>query len=523
MLSPRGAFCKGVRMKIERRKNAKRNIVYGFSLRMFQTLVPFALRTVLINTLGMQFVGLDTLFVSILHVLNLVELGVGNAMVYCMYEPIAYDNTTKLNAILNLYKKYYRIIGLVVLLLGIAIIPFLPDLIKDEIPEGINLYVLYLINLIATVLSYWMFAYKTSVLLAHQRTDVYSRIQFFSFAVRYAIQLASLILFRSFYAYMMAVLVSQALTNCITAIVTQKRYPQYIPQGRLEKSDVSNINSHIKDLFTAKLGGTVTNSADTVVISAFLGLTTLAVYNNYYYVLTALFGFLTIIFHACLAGIGNSLVVESSEKNYRDFEKFSLMLTWIIGFCTACLYCLLQPFMKIWVHKENMLDNSFVPLFCVYFYVYELALIWATYKDAGGIWHKDRFRPLCVTIVNLGLNVLTVRYWGLYGVLLSTIVSYTFVGMPWMLQNVFSTLFKRPVYGYLFHVAKGMIATFLGCFASGLICTKIPIGGLGGLVLRLAIPTVVANMVFLVFFWRSKEFSEIVHALRKKLGIAGKK
>ena len=109
-------------MKIERKKNAKRNIVSGFSLRLFQTLFPFVLRTVMINTLGMKYVGLDSLFVSILHVLNLVELGVGNAMVYCMYEPIAYDDGNKINAILNLYKKYYRIIGVVVLVLGVAVI-----------------------------------------------------------------------------------------------------------------------------------------------------------------------------------------------------------------------------------------------------------------------------------------------------------------------------------------------------------------------------------------------------------------
>lgn len=444
-------------------------------------------------------------------------------MVYCMYEPIAHDNAPKINAILNLYRKYYRVIGLIVLVVGLVLIPFLPNLISGEVPDGVNLYILFIINLAATVLSYWLFAYKTSVLLAHQRTDVYSRIQFISFACRYLLQLVALLVFRDIYIYMMAVLASQALTNCITAFVTRRRYPQYAPEGELDKSDISSINHHIRDLFTAKLGGTVTNSADTVVISAFLGLATLGVYNNYYYILSALFGFLTIIFHACLAGIGNSLVVESSEKNYHDFEKFSLMLTWIIGFCTACLYCLLQPFMKIWVHAENMLDNSFVPLFCLYFYVYEIALIWATYKDAGGIWHKDRFRPLCVTIVNLGLNLVAVRYWGLYGVLISTIVSYAFVGMPWMLQNIFTTLFKRSIFGYLFHMIKGMTATFLGCFVSAQLCKLIFSEGVEGLVIRLVIPTVVSNGIFLAVFFRSREFHDLVENYLRKFGAKGKR
>lgn len=104
------------------------------------------------------------------------------------------------------------------------------------------------------------------------------------------------------------------------------------------------------------------------------------------------------------------MVVEDTEKNFRDFKTFSFVLSWIIGFCTVALYCLFQPFMEFWVHAGNMLDDSFIPLFCLYFYVYELALVWATYKDAGGIWHDDRFRPLCVTIVNLGLNLLTIKF-----------------------------------------------------------------------------------------------------------------
>lgn len=510
-------------MKIERRKNASRNIITGFLLNLFRTLVPFALRSAMIDKLGMDYVGLDSLFVSILHVLNLAELGVGSAMVYSMYKPIADDDSDKLCALLNLYKKYYNLIGFFVLGAGLVIIPILPKLIEGSVPQNLNLYVLYIINLLSTVASYWLFAYRSSLLMAHQRNDVYNKIQVAVFSVRYCIQLVAVICFRSFYIYAMTVLFTQLLTNVAAYIVTNKMYPYYKPEGKLTIEERRDVNRHIKDLFTAKLGSTVTNSADAVVISAFLGLTVLGKYNNYYYILSALFGFMTIIFQSCLAGIGNSLVVETPEKNFKDFQKFSMLLTWIIGFCTACLYCLLQPFMKIWetwLHTETMLNNSYVALFCLYFFVYELALVWATYKDAGGIWHNDRFRPLCVTIVNLGLNLLTVRYFGLYGVILSTVVSYVFVGMPWILYNIFTSLFRvRPV-KYLCKLFWQIAVTILACLASGFVCNYVEYEGITGLLFRGVVVTIVSNFVFCIFFYRMKEFGEaksIVTSVLKRL------
>ena len=497
-------------MKIERSKNASRNILTGIILRIFQTIVPFLLRPAMIYKLGMEYAGLDSLFVSILHVLNLAELGVGSAMVYSMYKPIAVDDKTKLNALLNLYKKYYRVIGAVVLTIGLLLIPFLPKLISGEVPNNINIYALYIINLFATVLSYWLFAYKNSLLMAHQRTDVSNKINLVSFFVRYCLQFIALLQFNSIYLYFMGMLISQLITNVSVNFITNRMFPNFTPSGNLEKDEKDDINKHIRDLFTAKLGGTITNSADTIIISAFLGLTLLAKYNNYYYILSALFGFLAIIFQSCLAGIGNSLIVESPEKNYKDFEKFTMLLTWIIGYCTACIYCLIQPFMKIWVHEVNMLDNSFPILFSLYFYVYELALVWSTYKDAGGIWHKDRFRPMCVTIVNLGLNLLTVKIFGLYGVILSTVISYLVVGMPWMLHNIFNTLFHRSAFGYIIKCILGIVGTVIACAISSAFCAMINIEGVIGFIIKGIIVTIVSNVLFLLLYFRTEEFKSIV-------------
>lgn len=162
-------------MRIERTKNSLRNFAFGVLLKIYQTFVPFAMRTLMIYFMGVQYLGLNGLFTSILQVLNLAELGVGSAMVYSMYKPIAEDNETKICALMGLYKKYYTMIGFVIALGGSILTPFIPYLIKSDMPADLNVYILYLLNLAATVLSYWMFAYKNALFQAHQRLDVTSK------------------------------------------------------------------------------------------------------------------------------------------------------------------------------------------------------------------------------------------------------------------------------------------------------------------------------------------------------------
>lgn len=510
-------------MKIHRTKNAVNNIAVGLVLKIYEMLGLFIVRTVLIHVLGMEYMGLSSLFTSVLQVLNLVELGVGNAMVYSMYKPIANDDHKTICALMKLYKTYYRIIGLVVLILGLCLLPFINRLISGETPADVNIYILYLINLFATVFSYWIFAYKNCLLVSYQRTDLMSFVRIISNTVLYILQIAAIVVYKNYYLFAVAMLISQVFVNLLTAVIATRKFPEIKPEGKLPREEQQEINKHIKDLFTAKIGGVVTNSADSVVISAFLGLTILAQYNNYYYIMSAIFGVLTIVFNACLAGIGNSLVVESKEKNYSDFNKFSLLLFWIIGFCTVSLLCLYQPFMKLWVGEANMLDDSFVILFAFYFFIYEITNIWATYKDAGGIWHKDRYRPICVTLVNLVLNLILVQFIGLYGVLLSTVISYIFVGMPWMLHNIFTNIFTISIKKYICKVSYYSFATVVVCIVCSSVCNLLPFTGFVNLIIRALIVVFLGNIIFLLFYFRLKEFKQISNIFKNIISrVSGK-
>lgn len=496
-------------MKIERTKNAARNMVFGTAFRMYQIVLPFFMRTCMIQVMGVEYLGLNGLFVSVLQVLSLAELGVGSAMVYSMYKPIAEDNSGEICALMGLYRSYYRMIGIVIAVIGIAITPLIPKLIQSGLPEGLNIYTLYLLNLAATVLSYWLFAYKNALFQAHQRTDVTYKVLLITNTCQYGAQFLVIFLTGNYYLYLIAALMTQALTNIVTAIAADRIYPNYKPMGFLEKNKVKKINSRIRDLFTGKLGSVVVYSSDTMVISAFLGLTLLAVYQNYYFILSAVMGIVGIGFQACTAGIGNSIIVESREKNYNDLRKFTFLLAWVSGVCTCCFLCLYQPFMRIWAGDKLLLDFSAVICFCIYFLVMELNQLLNTYKDAAGIWHEDRFRPLVTALSNLAMNLIMVQFWGIYGVLLSTVFAAVFVGMPWLLHNLFTLLFdKKQLRDYMRLLLRWIVVVLISCVLCHFFCQTFQLSKWGNLIVRGISCVIIPNILYFIIYRKTLEFRE---------------
>ena len=509
-------------LKIERTKNATKNIIFGMLLKIYQIIIPFLMRTVMIYSLGVEYLGLNSLFVSILQVLNLVELGVGSAMVFSMYKPIANDDDKTICALMKLYKIYYQAIGLIILILGLLLCPAIPYLIKSDLPPNVNIYILYILNLLATVFSYWLFAYKNSLLQAFQRTDVISKVTIAVNTLVYILQFIFLIVFKNYYCYIILTLLGQILVNIITAFVVNRMYPKYKPVGNLDKKEIKVINKRVKDLFTAKLGGVIISSVDTIVISSFLGLKELAIYQNYYYILNAIYGVVTIVFSAVCAGIGNSFETETIDKNYNDFSKFTFLICWINTICVACFLVLYQPFMNVWVGQEYMLDNSYVILFSIYFYVLVLPMVWATIKDAVGLWHYDRFRPLIGALVNLILNIILVNIIGLYGIIISTIISYVFISMPWLLHNLFKYVYKKNIKEYLIKLVKYVFVCIVSSCIVILLCNYIKIYGLMEIIIKCIVALIISNLIQFIFYYKSEEYKVSVKLVKKMLKIGGK-
>lgn len=507
-------------MKIERTKNAAKNISTGLILRFFQTIVPFLMRTAMIHLLGAEYLGLNGLFTSILHILNLAELGVGSAMVFSMYRPIADDDTDTICALMGLYRRYYRTIGLCIGVIGLILTPIIPYLISGSVPPELDVYVLYLLNLASTVLTYWLFAYKNCLLQAHQRTNVSNLIQVSVNVLQYGAQLVVLIFWKNYYLYVLVNLMAQVVVNVVTALTVSRLYPGYKPVGKIPDDSRKRINQRIRDLFTGKLGSVVLNSVDTVVISAFLGLSVLAVYQNYYFILTSIIGVIEIVFSSIMGGLGNSFVTETCEKNFQDFKKITFLFLWLVGVCTCCFLGLYQPFMRIWVGEELMLELSAVVLFSLYFFVYSLNRLLNVYKDAAGLWHEDRLRPLATAMVNLFLNLMWVKNWGVRGVLLSTVVSMVLVGMPWVVHNLF-TLFFRKEQLKEFMAQVFFMSTVIACAGLTVVflCGRVTDMGLWtSLIVCAGISLIIPNIVFYIFFRANSQFIPAVYLLERFTG-----
>lgn len=496
-------------MKIERKKNAARNVVFGVIQRAYNMVMPFIMRTAMIYLLGVEYLGLNSLFTSILQVLNLAELGVGSAMVFSMYKPIAADDDKTICALMKLYRFYYRVIGAVVLIAGLIILPFIPKLISGDVPADINVYLLYLLNLLATVFTYWLFAYRNSILNAYQRNDVISKITMVTSTIQYGIQLFVLYAFHNYYYYVIAILATQILNNAITAIASKKMYPNYDPKGDLPKEKIKSINQRVRDVFTSKVGATILNSADTIVISSFLGLRVLAIYQNYYYIMSAVMSIYSIFFNSMTAGIGNSLITESDDKNYRDYKKVTLMTFIGMSICMSEMLCLYQPFMNIWVGEKLMLPFPMVILFCIYFFCVEYVMLASAYKDAAGIWHEDRFRPLISGLANLVMNILMVQHWGLYGIILSTILSSGLISAPWITHNLFNLIFKAKIKNYMPKLIYYCIMIVFCMAVSYGIGHLIPAGNILMLLVRTVVVFTISGGITLLMVYKMPEFKSL--------------
>ena len=501
-------------MKLNRKKNSIRNVVYGTIYRFVSIIGPFLVRTAMIYIMGNEYVGLNSLFTSILSFLSLAELGVGSALVFSMYKPIAQDDTETINALYALYRRLYKIIGTVILAIGLFLIPVLPMLIKKDLPSDVNLYVIYLLFLINTVLSYWLYGYKQSLLNAFQRSDIVSKRATAINILMYVVQVVSMLIWKNYYFYIIWLPICTALTNIVNKIIVDKMFPQYKCEGKVSKELSESIKKKILALFGTKANSIVLHATDNIVISAFLGLGLVGKYGNYYYIMNSICMFVKILYSSITAGLGNSLQTETIEKNYNDFKFLSFANAWIVTFCATSLLCLYQPFMEIWVKKDSMLDMDIVILVVVYFYVYMIRRVVLTYKDAAGIWWEDKFRPYVVMIVNLVLNIILCQFIGLYGILISTIVSM-FIAIPWENHTVFKFIFHKSSGEYYVKMAFYLAVGIGVCGLTFFVCRYAP-NGILGILVRAILCVIVPNAIWLALFFKTNEFSRTKRLLLKR-------
>lgn len=492
-----------------RTKNGTRNILSGLINRLLLILLPFIIRTILINELGSEYLGLNSLFASILTVLNIAELGFGSALVYSMYKPIAEKNDVTVCALLSLYKKIYFFIGVIILSVGLILTPFVPKLISGTIPGEINIYVLYIIYLVNTSFSYLFFAHRRALLVAYQRNDVITNINSILSIILYLVQAIVLIWFKDYYLYLIIMPVFTIAENIIVAKVSYNRFPNISCVGNVSKKDRLEIKNHVKGLALQNICSASRNSFDSIIISLYLGLASIAIYNNYYFIMNAVHTFIYQIPNSIRASVGNSIVSENIRKNFKIFNTMTLLYQWLSGWCLVCLFCLFQPFMKIWMGESMLCSNTTVILLCVYFFELCMSDIIVLYKDGAGLWWHGRYRTIIEAIANLFLNFLLGWIFGLNGIIIATIITMTIIGHGYGGYIVFHYYFVEESYvKYIFTQLKYLVISFGVAFITYFICSNIVDRGIVSFIYKIIICIIVPNLLFLFIYKHSRYFED---------------
>lgn len=508
-------------MKLERTKNAKRNGLWGMISRLIGLLLPFLSRTVIIKVLGAEYLGLNGLFTSVLTVLNLTELGVGSAIVYSMYKPIATGDDDLVCALLNLYRKIYKFIGISIIILGMLVMPLIRKLVSGDIPLDINIYFLFALYIINTSASYLLFAYKKSLIHACQRDDVTSKITITTDVLMNISQILFLIITHNYYWFVILQIMTVLVSNIINAYYADKLFPQYCCKGELSKELKSDIKQRVTGLMVIKIAAVSRNALDSIIVSAFLGLQAVAMYNNYYYIINALSSILLVLMNAIAAGVGNSVAVESKNKNLEDMRNINFLYMTISGFCLACLVSMYQPFMKIWVGDELLFSEMIMILFSLYFILQKIGDVEAQYFDAAGLWWHGKWRGIIEAGFNLVLNIALGYYFGVIGIVLATIITIVFINFPLSTYYTFKFYFKQSMFAFVLEQIAITVKIILCSAACYFVVELLPIGitlwqQLVIMILRGLIAIIIYIILFKLLNIKNERFKKSVSWIKLK-------
>ena len=511
-------------MRIASTKNTIRGAFFGVINKATMIIMPFILRTILIHRIGVDYAGLSSLFTSLLRVLNMAELGFASAASYSLYKPVANDDTEKVCALISFYRKIYYSVGIIMILFGLAIMPFLDHLISGTYPDDINLQLLFLIYLLESASSYFLYSYKNLILNAYQRMDIISIISTGMHLTVYIVQILILVFFKAYYAFVLCGLVYSICNNLLIARYVTKKYPQYSCKGELNSSEKKDIIKNSYSMFLFKICSATRNSLDTVFVSAFIGLSAATIYGNYYYIFAGVASIQTIIRESMLGGIGNKIALNSPEKNYQDMMVFIYLYAWLSGICTVCMMCLYQPFMKLWVGEKLMLNEPTMIMFCVYFYILSMGSIRFLYHQAAGLFWVKRYWTVAEALINVIGNYVLVRLLGMFGVVCSTIISLITVDFIYSTTIVYDYYFKNEKIGEFFKKhGIYLLITIAGCVPAYLACRLISVNGIIGLFIKLIVCLGISNTVFFVGYRMMPEYNNAMKIINRVIGMAKRK
>lgn len=457
------------------------NIKYGVLSQMIKILLQFASRKVFIYFLGVEILGVNSLFASILSILSMTELGVGSAIAYSLYKPIAENDKDKIAGIMCLYKKVYRIIGVVVLLIGIILLPFIPLMVNTK--ENISyIRIMFFIVLLKTALTYLLYAYSQTLLVAAEQKFEVDKIISVFYIITNICEIAILFIIRNYIAYLVVEMVCLIGQQYIIYKKAYKRYPEIMTAYgvKLEKSEKKEIWKNVYGLSINKFAGAILSSIDNVIISTFISTKIVGVYSNYTMILAAATGIISMAFTSVTANIGRKFADKSINEDH--FYIMFYLNYFICGLCTALYYLLINDFIAIVFGRDLLLDKTAVFAIALNMLISYMGQSVQVFKDASGIFWYGKYRPVVTCILNVIFSVVLVRSFGITGVIIATVISRILTTVWFDPYLVFKHAFKKDTRKYwakyFYYIVLIIVSIFLSQKVFSVLNMNFPLMGM---------------------------------------------
>ncbi|CUR63291.1 lipopolysaccharide biosynthesis protein [Leuconostoc gasicomitatum] len=411
------------------------NSSIGTIVQILQLIMQFISRTVFIHFLGIRYLGLNGLFLNLLGYLNFAELGLGAAITYALYKPLVDGNHPQVAAIMSLLRKWYISISVFVTIGGLALMPFIPHLIKGNTTDLGNIQIAFAISLANTVLSY-LVSYKRTLLIADQKSYVNSLNTVGYNILGQILQIVGLVFVHSFYLYLVIQAMTMFLSNLRISHIANKMYP-YLKEKNTEPVDSKTINQMKKNMggaVSAKIGGVVVNGMDNLLLSYFIGVTAVGLYSNYTMIIQGITLIVAQILAGATASIGHLGASDNShDKEVSVFYQYFSLSSFLSIFFAIGFVGFSSAFIALWVGKGMLLSTFTIGVIGINFLLQLIRQSIVNYTNAYGLYWYERWKPLFEAIVNFIVSFLLVKYTnlGIAAVLLGTIVSNLLVNFWW--------------------------------------------------------------------------------------------
>lgn len=441
------------------------NIKYSSVNYIAVNLLKFIVRMVFVKILPIEYLGVNGLFTNVLAMLSLAELGIGPAIVYSLYKPLAYGDKETVKSIMRLFKKVYIAVGGIILVLGLALFPFLDNFIKNgqSVPQVHYFYLVFLLN---TVVSY-LWTYKRSLLIADQKQYVVNIYQAAVQVLIAVLQIIFLLIFKDYWCFIILMLLGTVLENFSIARRADKEYLYLNETAEALDLDIKHqIVKNTKAMICHKIGGMVVFSSSNLVLSKFAGLAAVGLYSNYYMVIAALNTLAGKFFESITASIGNLMVLEESSKKIKAFKITEFITALQAAICFCGLSVLFNPFVELWVGKAYLFSETVVTAMAFSFYLTYMRKAVLMFRDASGLYWNDRYKPLAESVINLSASVYLTIHYGVIGVVVGSIIS-TLLTCFWVEPYVlFNNSIDIKLKDYFIDYLKFTAAALLSALAS---------------------------------------------------------